>query len=92
MPQIFRIGPYLIYFWSNEGVPCEPVHVHIALGTPTNQATKVWITKSGKCLVANNNSKIPNKTLRTITRILEARSAEIVEKWKGYFGEIYYYC
>lgn len=29
MPQILRIGPYSIYFWSNEGDPLEPVHVHI---------------------------------------------------------------
>lgn len=32
MPQILRIGPYSIYFWSNEGDPLEPVHVHISEG------------------------------------------------------------
>lgn len=32
MPQIFRIGSYIVYFWSNEGIPLEPVHVHIAEG------------------------------------------------------------
>ena len=25
MPQILRIGPYSIYFWSNEGDPLEPI-------------------------------------------------------------------
>ena len=34
MPQIFKIGPYLIYFWANEGNPLEPIHVHIAEGKP----------------------------------------------------------
>lgn len=29
MPQILRIGPYIIYFWSNENNPLEPIHVHI---------------------------------------------------------------
>ena len=29
MPQIFRIGPYWVYFWSNESQPLEPVHVHV---------------------------------------------------------------
>jgi len=29
MPQIFRIGSYVIYFWSNENNPIEPVHVHV---------------------------------------------------------------
>ena len=32
MPQIFRVGPYSIYFWSNENNPLEPIHVHIAEG------------------------------------------------------------
>ena len=30
MPQIFRIAGYLIYFWSNENKPLEPVHVNIS--------------------------------------------------------------
>lgn len=43
MPQIFKIGPYTIFFWSNEGNPLEPIHVHIAEQANPN-ATKVWIT------------------------------------------------
>lgn len=27
MPQIFRMGEYWIYFWTNENKPIEPVHV-----------------------------------------------------------------
>ena len=45
MPQIFKVGSYCIYFWSNENDPLEPIHVHISKGTPTSNATKVWITK-----------------------------------------------
>ena len=33
-----------------EGEPLEPVHVHLAEGTPAANATKIWITKSGKVL------------------------------------------
>ena len=47
MPQIFRVGPYSIYFWSNENNPLEPIHVHIAEGKATANATKVWITNVG---------------------------------------------
>ncbi len=64
MPQIFKIGPYTIYFWSNENDPLEPVHVHIAEGRATSNATKVWITSSGKAFLCNNNSHIPQKELR----------------------------
>ena len=80
MPQIFRIGPYLIYFWTNEGVPLEPVHVHISEGIPSSNATKVWITKVGKCLLYNNNFQIPNCVLRNILRVIEARSVEVLDK------------
>jgi hypothetical protein len=58
MPQLFKIGRYIVYFWSNEGLPEEPVHVHVAEGKPSAFATKFWITRSGKTLLANNNSHI----------------------------------
>lgn len=60
MPQIFRFGEYWIYFWTNENEPLEPVHIHVAKGAPTANATKIWITSTGHCLLCNNNSRIPN--------------------------------
>lgn len=92
MPQILRIGPYTIYFWSNENDPLEPIHVHIAEGHPTENATKVWITSTGKVLLSNNNSHIPERVLRKIMRIIETNSAAIIEKWIDQFSEIRYFC
>lgn len=92
MPQIFKIGNYIIYFWSNETIPLEPIHIHVALGVPTENATKIWITQTGKCLLANNDSKIPKRQLKYIMDIIEARSKEIIDKWKSYFHQIKYYC
>ena len=92
MPQVFKVGPYWVYFWANENDPLEAVHVHVAEGAPTANGTKIWITKAGKCLLCNNASKIPEKVLRNIMRIIEARSTEVVEKWIGFFGEASYYC
>ena len=81
MPPIFRMGEYWIYFWTNENKPVEPSHVHIAKGKPSENATKVWITSAGKCLLCNNNSRIPSHTLHNIMRMIEARSADIIHKW-----------
>ena len=53
MPQIFKIGSYTVYFWSNEGKPLEPIHVHIAEGRATAAGTKVWITS---CLLYTSPS------------------------------------
>ncbi len=55
MPQLFKVGKYVIYFWSNENRPVEPVHVHIAEGTPTPNATKVWITQQGRALLCSES-------------------------------------
>ena len=45
MPQIFKIGSYLIYFWSNESKPLEPIHVHVSEGIPSEKCYKIWITQ-----------------------------------------------
>ena len=41
MPQILRVGPYVLYFWSNESDPLECIHIHIAEGRPSANATKI---------------------------------------------------
>lgn len=92
MPQIFKIGSYIIYFGANENDPLEPIHVHIAAGVPSSNAAKIWITKSGKCILCNNNSKIPNHTLKNMMEIIEARSCEVIAKWLNFFGEVKYFC
>lgn len=91
MPQVFKIGSYWVYFWSNENEPLEPVHVHVSEGLPSQSATKIWITASGKTYLCHNNSKIPQTTLRNIMRILEARSSEIISKWKDHFGTVSFF-
>lgn len=92
MPQVFKVGSYWVYFWANEGQPLEPVHVHVCEGAPSGSATKIWITRTGKCLLCHNNSKIPDKALRNIMRVIEARSVEIIQKWGQFFPETTFFC
>lgn len=92
MPQVFKVGSYIFYFWLDEGKPLEPVHVHVAEGAPRENATKIWISKSGRALVADNNSRISEKDLRKLVRLAEANAELIKEAWVKYFDEIYYYC
>ena len=66
MPIYIRTLGYKIYFWSNENDPLEPIHVHVSEGSPNASATKIWITKAGKCYLCHNNSHIPAKILRNI--------------------------
>lgn len=92
MPQLLKIDPYTLHFWSNESYPLEPVHVLIAEENATRNATKIWITSTGKALLCNNMSRIPERTLSKLLRVVEANSAEFVQAWLEHFGEISYYC
>ena len=92
MPQIFSIGSYVVYFWSDEGEPKEPVHVHVAQGRPQKNGTKIWITKSMHCIVAHNKSKIPMHVLNDIMPVIEVRALYICTEWKKHFEEISFYC
>ena len=92
MPQLLRVGPYIIYFWSNEGRPLEPVHVHVAEGRASAGATKLWITSAGKVVVCNNDSGIPERVLRRLAMLVEANSEDIVARWVEHFGEARFYC
>lgn len=92
MPQVFKIGSYIVYFWVNENDPLEPVHVHIAEGTPTKNGTKVWITQKGKCLLCHNKSRITSSKLNIIMNVIEIRSDDICRKWLQTFGTISFYC
>ena len=55
-------------------------------------ATKLWITSTGKVILSNNNSKITDKILWKLIRMIEANSADIIDEWLNRFGEIRYFC
>lgn len=92
MPSIFTVSGYKVFFWSNENN--EPVHVHIAKGKPTQNATKVWLTRSGGCILANNGSNIPHKELNDLLEFISAQFFLICLEWKKFFleNEIHFYC
>ena len=83
---------YKIYFWSNENN--EPIHVHISKASPTGNATKVWLTKSGGTIVAHNNSEIPVSELKKILKVINDNYFFILDKWEKYFEgqDIKFYC
>ena len=93
MPQIFRVGSYIVYFWSDENNPLEPIHVHVAEGRPGPDGTKIWLTQSGKTIVAHNKSNIPQQELRKLQRMIESNFFVIKKAWIAQFeGEISFYC
>jgi len=92
LPKLFRVGQYIVFFWSNEND--EPIHIHIAVGNPTPNSTKIWITRNGGCIIANNASRISQKDLTHLLKIIQTEHSTICNKWKTFFevDEIRYYC
>ena len=68
--------------------------MHISKGKPSINSTKVWITKTGGCILANNNSHIPPKELNSLMEIVSLYYFKIVSKWKEKYGEdsLKFYC
>ena len=90
LPTILWIGRYVIFFWSDESKPLEPIHIHVAFGRPSANSAKIWITSDGKAVLEHNKAMIPLKVMRRIIRVVEERSELIQEEWQEYFGEISY--
>ncbi len=92
MPSLFIVSGYKVFFWSNENG--EPIHVHVCKGKPSPNATKIWLTKAGGCIIADNGSRIPAKELKELMDVIAAQYFLICAEWKKFFLEdtILFYC
>jgi len=66
----------------------------VSKGRPTSNSTKIWLTKNGGCILANNSSNIPQKELNYLLEIIAAQYFSIVSKWKEHFlvEDVKFYC
>ena len=86
MPKCFDLLGYIVFFWSNEGAPLEPIHVHVAKSISQN-ATKIWILSDGSAMLDDRNpSRVPKHDLARIVRAIGMYSADIIKMWKETFG------
>ena len=76
MPTIERIGPYRIYFYSQDRR--EPPHVHVDRDAHT---TKFWLTPVE---LAYNIGFRP-KELRDVRRLVLEGATEFLEAWHDNF-------
>lgn len=92
LPSLFTVSGYKVYFWSNED--SEPIHIHVAKGKPSPNATKIWLTKSGGCILASNGSNISSKELHELMEFISAQFFLICAEWKKFFvtENIKFYC
>jgi len=80
MPVIFRYKGYRFFFFSNEGNPLEPLHVHVRQGSAL---AKFWIQPEvGLAESYGMNSS----ELRELLQVVEQNQELIERKWYEYFG------
>jgi len=80
MPVVFRQNGFRFLFYSNEGSPREPPHVH---ALKDGIEAKFWLQPE---VVVASNDGFSAKTLRELTEIIEARRGDILQAWKDFFG------
>jgi Domain of unknown function (DUF4160) len=80
MPVVFRDGGLRYYFFSNEGLPREPRHVHVKGG---GKDAKVWIEP--EVTLAESYGFNSVELARILWIVLERREL-ILKAWDDHFG------
>ena len=80
MPVIFRYKGYRFFFYSNEGSPREPVHVHVR---SNDGEAKFWLQP---VVHLADSSGFDARILRELTGVVEQNAAMIERTWNEYFG------
>lgn len=81
MPLVFRDGAFRVFFYSNEGQPREPRHVHVRSGG--NEA-KIWLEPNVAVAASYGFNA---KTLGEIIEMISSRREEIDKVWHEHFGD-----
>lgn len=80
MPKVFDWNGYRFHFFSNEGNPREPVHVHV---TRNRDTAKFWIKPE---VSLSYNKGFGAKVLSQLVSVIEDRVEEIESAWNDHFG------
>jgi len=80
MPTVFRYRGYRFFFYSNEGDPLEPLHIHVIKG---EKIAKVWVEP--EIAVAQNYGMNPSE-LTKLGKIINDRKELIREFWNEHFN------
>lgn len=72
MPVILRFKGYRFFFYSNEGNPLEPAHIHVR---SADGEAKFWLIPSVSLA----------RDLKELVDVVEQNSTMFVEAWNEYF-------
>ncbi len=80
MPVVFRYKGCRFFFFSNEGNPQEPLHIHVRRG---DCLAKIWLSP---LLRVEESFGFTSTELRDLLAIVEQNYGEIERSWNEHFG------
>jgi hypothetical protein len=81
MPLVFREAGARYFFYSNEGLPREPRHIHVKGG---GKDAKIWLEP--EVSIADSYG-FNSAELTRILRIVSERRDLILRAWDEHFGD-----
>lgn len=79
MPVVLRYKAYRFFFYSNEGNPREPVHVHLR---GNGGEAKLWLKPAVRVAASTG---LDASTLRELVHVAEDHVELIERAWDEYF-------
>ena len=80
MPIVLRYKGYRFFFFSNEGNPLEPAHIHVRSGA---RVAKYWIDPV--VMLADSYEMNPSE-LKEIENVVRENQSLIMEAWNDNFS------
>ena len=78
MPTIMRVGPFRFFFYSDEGDPREPPHVHAVAG---ERLAKFWLDP----VELASSRRLRAGDIRELGKLVEQHQGTLLEAWHAYF-------
>ena len=80
MPLVFSEQGFRFHFFSHEGSPREPIHVHV---TRAGATAKLWLYPEVRLAY---NRRLTPRELREAEEIAARRREEIADAWHAHFA------
>ena len=80
MPVVFRESGLRYFFYSNEGQPREPPHVHVK---GRGQDAKIWLAPD---VSVADSYGFNSRELASILSVVARRRELILDAWHDHFG------
>lgn len=80
MPVILRLNGFRFFFYSNEGDPREPAHIHVM---KAGTEAKVWLEPVVKLA---RNDGFDSRTVKELMLVIRQYQPMLLEAWNDYFS------